>query len=61
MKEYPKFEFSIIVFDDHAIIEGKLSSDVLVMLIKFCEKQGFTHMTNTESGIGFKLVRNEDG
>lgn len=50
--------YSIEVYDDCAIITGWLSSDILQMLIKLCEKEGFTHLAAHE-GFGFKLVKKD--
>ncbi len=51
-------KYGIEVYSDHAVIHGRLSSDILILLIKLCKKEGFTHMTSSEDGKGFKLVRN---
>lgn len=50
-------KYSITVYEDHAIIRGWLSSDMLILLVKLCRKEGFTHLTNNPDGEGFKLVR----
>lgn len=56
MNKEPKY--SIEVFDDYATIRGRMSSDILVLLVRLCKKEKFTHMTNTDDGEpGFKLVR----
>jgi hypothetical protein len=55
MKE-PKY--SICVYEDHAIIRGWLPSDVLILLLRLCKKEGFTLITRPDDGIpGFKLVK----
>jgi hypothetical protein len=54
MKE-PKY--SIHVYEDHAIIRGWLTSDMLMLLIRLCKKEGFTHLTSNADGNGFKLVK----
>ena len=52
--------YSIEVYEDHAIIRGWLTTEILTLLIGLCKKEGFTHMTNVGDGTqGFKLVRNE--
>ncbi len=55
-----KLKYSIHVYEDHAIINGCLSSDILILLVRLCKKHGFTHLTSGESGIGFKLIRLEE-
>ncbi len=52
-----KTNYSISVYDDHAIIKGGLSSDVLKLLISLCKKEGFTHIMSNVEGDGFKLIR----
>lgn len=52
-------QYSIEVYEDHAIIKGWLSSDVLTTLVRLCEKEGFTHIVSND-GVGFKLVRKND-
>jgi|GEM_PF-4772451 hypothetical protein len=51
-------KYSILVYEDHAVISGLLSCEVLDVLIKLCEHEGFTHLTPNEEG--FKLVRKDD-
>jgi hypothetical protein len=59
MNESPKYVLAI--YEDYALINGKLSSDILLLLIKLCKKEGFTHMTHRDDGKpGFKLIRNAD-
>lgn len=59
MREEPKY--SIHVYEDHAVIRGWLSSDILVLLVRLCRKEGFTHITHMDDGTrGFKLVRKQD-
>lgn len=48
-------KYSISVYEDHAIIKGWMTSDVLTLLVRLCKKEGFTHMTPFEGG--FKLVK----
>ncbi len=56
MSEEPKY--SIEVYEDHAIIRGWVTSDILTQLIRLFKKEGFKHITSTEDGTpGFKLVR----
>lgn len=50
-------EYSIEVYDDHAVIYGLLSADILKILIRLCEKHGFTHLTLNDGNTGFKLVK----
>jgi len=53
-------KFSLIVYDDCAIIRGKMTVEVLTLLFKFCKKEGFTHLTNTDDSVqGFKFVRKD--
>ncbi len=51
-------KYSISVYEDHAIITGCLSPDVLDLLIKLCSDEGFTHLVFNEGG--FKLVRKNE-
>ena len=52
-------KFSMEVYEDHAIITGMLTSDILIMLTRFCKKYGFTHMTHNGNKPGFKLIRGD--
>lgn len=55
-------KYSLEVYEDHAIIRGNLTSQMLVLLIKLCKEEGFTHITHADDGKqGFKLVRHEIG
>lgn len=55
-------KYRITVYEDYAIIRGSLSSEILLLLIRFCKKEGFTHLKACDDGKGFKLVReNESG
>lgn len=50
--------YSIEVYEDHAIICGWIPTDVLKLMIKLCKKEGFTHMTPNDDGkSGFKMLR----
>ena len=55
-----KLEYSIKVYDDHAIIYGWLTSDILILLVRLCKKHGFTHLTHNDGNPGFKLVKKDD-
>jgi hypothetical protein len=55
-----KFEYSLEVYDTHAIICGYLTYDMMKLLLKFCEKNGFTHLVPNHEKPGFKLVRKDD-
>lgn len=50
-----RIEFSLEVYEDHAIIRGLLTSDELTLLIKFCGVCGFKYISSCDSG--FKLTR----
>ena len=50
-------KYSITVYEDHVIVTGWLTSDVLKLLIKLCNEEGFKYLTNNPDGNGFKLVR----
>lgn len=50
-------KYSIAVYDDHAIITGPLSPETLMILMRLCKNEGFTHMTSNPEGPGFKLIR----
>jgi hypothetical protein len=54
-----KFKYSIHVYEDFAIIRGKLKSDVFQIAIRLCEKEGFTYIVPNYDGKGFKLIRKE--
>lgn len=54
-----KLEYSIEVYDTHAVIDGWLTSDILILLIRLCKKHGFTHLTHNDGYAGFKLVRKD--
>ena len=55
-----ELKFSLQIYEDYALITGWLSSDMLKLLIRVCEKHGFTHMTNnSDARGGFKLVRKD--
>lgn len=53
IKEAPKY--SLEVFEDHAIIKGWITSEMLNVLIKLCRKEGFKFLAPYEGG--FKLVK----
>ena len=57
--EIPKY--TIKVYEDHAIITGWLTSDILILLTRLGKKEGFTHLTHNGNEQGFKLVRKKDG
>ena len=50
-------KYIIEVYEDHAIISGWLSADMLKTLVKLCKKEGFTHLVPNEGKPGFKVVR----
>ncbi len=51
-------KYSIEVFEEHAIIRGSLPTDVLMLFIDLCRKEGFTYLTHMDDGeLGFKLVK----
>ena len=51
-------KYTLEVYEEWAVIRGALSTDVLTLLIGLCLKEGFTHLTHNEDGLGgFKLVR----
>ncbi len=56
-EEEPNLQYSIEVYDDHAIINGWLTTDILKLLVRLCGKHGFTHLTNNDGKPGFKLVK----
>lgn len=57
-KEKPYF--TLEMFDDYALIRGWLTPEMLMMIVKMCKKQGFTHLTSTNDGIpGFKLIKRD--
>lgn len=56
MKE---IKYSITVYEDHAIIQGRLDTDILFALIQLMRQEGFTHLTHTDDIEGFKLVKKE--
>lgn len=49
--------YSIEVYKDYAIIRGLITSEILMVLVRLCKKEGFTHMTHNDNEPGFKLVR----
>ena len=59
MNEQDKFskdpKFSLEVYDDHAIIRGWLTSDILVLLTRLCKKYGFKYLASCDGG--FKLTK----
>ena len=51
-------KYSIEVYEDHAITRGCISSEMLVLLIRLCKKEGFIYITAPDDGTrGFKLVK----
>ena len=54
-----ELKFSIEVYEDHAIIYGMLTADILTLLIRLCKKYGYTHLAPNGDNQGFKLVKNE--
>lgn len=53
LEKVPKY--SLEVYDDHAIIKGWLTSDMLTVLIKLCRKEGFKRLVSGNGG--FKLIK----
>ena len=53
-------KYSIQVYEDHAIIRGWISSDILTLLMKLSKKEGFDYITSNPDGMGFKMVRKND-
>ena len=47
--------YSLEVYDDHAIIKGWLTSDMIKVLLKLCNKEGFKYFSPFTGG--FKLVK----
>lgn len=53
-----KLQYSLEVYEDHALISGPIAFDVLAILMKFCKVEGFTHLTVRPDGKpGFMLVK----
>jgi hypothetical protein len=53
-----KLQYSLEMYEDHALISGAIACDVLDILIKFCKLEGFTHLTIRPDGKpGFMLVK----
>lgn len=51
-------KYVIEVYEDHAVIRGWLSCEVLVALTAISKKEGFTHLVRNDDGSGgFKLVK----
>lgn len=56
-----KFEYSLKVYDTHALIEGWVTAEVFTILTNLCRDHGFTLITSNDGCPGFKLVKkNED-
>jgi hypothetical protein len=54
-------KYSIQVFEDHALITGFLSADILKLIISLCQKEGFTHLSFSDVGQqGFKLIKEKN-
>ena len=52
-------KYSIEVYEDHALIRGKLLASVFTLLVSLCRDEGFTHIISLDKGgLGFKLVKN---
>lgn len=51
------FLYSIEVFDDYAIIRGRMPIDVLNNLICLCEIENFKFVVRSDDEYGLKLVR----
>jgi len=53
-----KPNYSITVYEDHAIIRGWIQTETFSLLLQVCEKEGFTHITAIHDGSdGFKLIK----
>jgi hypothetical protein len=50
-------KYRITVYEDFALIDGMLTTDVLLLLIQLCKDEGFTYLTPNGCDGGFKLVR----
>ena len=59
-KEMTEPKYSIEVYEDHAIITGWLTSDILKFMIRLCKEEGFTHLVPNDGKQGFKLVRKDE-
>ena len=55
-----KLKYSLEVYEDYAIINGWLTTDMLTLIVRLCKKEGFTHLTNNGDKLGFNLVRKND-
>lgn len=51
-------KYVIEVYEDHAIIRGGLTSEVLAALITISKQEGYTYLVvNCDGSGGFKLVK----
>lgn len=53
-------KYSIEVYEDHAIVNGFLPSDVLKFLTILLKKEGLNYVTHNGNKSGFKFVRKDD-
>lgn len=54
------FRYSIDVYEDHALIEGCLTSESLALVIKLCQEEGFDYLTSGDEHVKFKLIRKKE-
>ncbi len=52
-----KLKFSVEVYEDFAIVKGTITSEMLMLIIRLCKKEGFTYFTYTDQENEFKLER----
>jgi hypothetical protein len=53
-------KYSLSVYEDHAKIEGWIPTDIFLLMIKACKKEGFVLMKLPDDGsAGFELVKDE--
>ena len=55
-----EFKYSIEIYDDRAIIRGRLNLKILNSIFRLCRKEGFTHVAEVDHNEGisrFRLVK----
>jgi hypothetical protein len=51
-------QYSLEIYENHAIIRGTLNVEIYVKILEFCSQMGFRRVRKTDDGSeGIKLVR----
>lgn len=54
-----QLKYSIEVYENYALIYGKITIDLLEFLIQLFKKEGFDYLTSNDANSAFKFVKKE--